>query len=96
LSFYKIFDIQDYFKKFAREGLIVILTNLVQFFEKLLIVIILARSLEINEFGIFGLAITINSLFTQLLFGPFLNGFSRFNPVSHKSQEEKFFLSSKI
>jgi O-antigen/teichoic acid export membrane protein len=94
LSLNKLFDIQHYFKKYAKEGLIVILTNIVQFFEKLLIVIILARFLEINVFGIYGLALTINGLFSQLLFGPFLSGFSRFNPISHKSKEEKFFLSS--
>ena len=94
MSFSKLIDIKYYLKKFAKEGFLVVLTNLIHFFEKLIVVFILTRSLEINEFGIFGLAITINTLFSQILFGPFLVGFSRFNPISYKSKEEKFFLSS--
>ena len=88
------FNISIYFKRLAREGSIVILTNIVQFLDKILILYILARAFDVNEFGIYGLAITINGLFSQLLFGPFLNGFSRFNPVSFKLNQEENFLSS--
>ncbi len=94
MSLSELIDLKNYFKKFAKEGVLVVLTNIIHFSEKLVVVFILARSLEINEFGIFGLAITVNSLFSQILFGPFLSGFSRFNPISYKSKEEKFFLSS--
>ena len=80
---------------YGRESFFVISTNIIQVAEKIIILVIVSSALSIGDFGIYGLALTVQTFFNQFLYVPFSNGFFRFLPISISfNQKFNFYVSS--
>lgn len=90
---YSIFQGINFFKKHTKEGAYVILTILVQVFEKVLVIIVVSRALSVSDFGIYGLALTVSSLIFLILYSPFYAGLKRYSVISKSLDQENNFIS---
>lgn len=82
-----------FFKKFGKEGLYVFLTNLIQVFEKVLVIVVVSRALSISDFGIYGLALTVSSLIFLIIYTPFYLGVHRYSVISKNLNQDNNFIS---
>lgn len=98
LNYLRLSRIKNIINNLKNEFLFVTLTNITSFLGSIILVVIISRNLELNEFGIYGLSLTVTTIFFQILYGPLSNGFQRFLPLSIDLRSEKSFMygNSKI